>query len=262
VPTPDVRARIRQAANRVREGRRIPFAAYAPLADWLDAAAGRLDRIAETGENPAHYVDELLVWFADSIERACAFREEYEAAARAADPNENHRAALVEILDMPLDSSWPEVLTDVRDQLHEAYRGQWTGAPGPATPSPEVWPAGTGRPVPTATTTGTGRGAVTDAHTGWNCPNGASLLASAEGPGRGALPAHHGVIYVCPDHQAEAEARITAAGHQPNTDPAPPGHRRDPWPCGHITTYGSDRGRTLADALTKPTGTTGDDPCA
>lgn len=101
------------------------------------------------------------------------------------------------------------------------------------------------------TTTGTGPGAVTDGHAGWDCPNGASLLAAVTGPGRGTLPAHHGVIYVCPDHQAQAEARITAAGHQPDTDPAPPGHRSDPWPCGHITTYG-DNSPQLANALTIP----------
>lgn len=116
--------------------------------------------------------------------------------------------------------------------------------------APAIWPAGCATPVLTATTTGTGRGAVTDWHTGWDCRNGASLLAGVQGPGRGGLPAHHGVIYVCPDHQAEAEARISAGGHQPATEPAPPGHRWDPWPCGHITTYG-DGGRNLAGALTR-----------
>ncbi|WP_333770997.1 hypothetical protein [Streptomyces sp. IBSBF 2435] len=100
-------------------------------------------------------------------------------------------------------------------------------------------------------TTGTGRGAVTDAHTGWHCTNGASLLARITGPGLGRLPAEHGVIYVCADHQVQAEARITTAGHQPATDPAPPGHRHDPWPCGHITTHG-ETGPHLADALTTP----------
>lgn len=101
------------------------------------------------------------------------------------------------------------------------------------------------------TTTGTGPGAVTNGHTGWDCPNGASLIAHITGPGRGRLPAEHGCIYVCPDHQAQAEARITAAGHIPDTDPAPPRHRWDPWPCGRITTYGDD-GPELADALTTP----------
>lgn len=105
----------------------------------------------------------------------------------------------------------------------------------------------------TATTTGTGRGATTDAHTGWHCPHGASLFAGITGPGRGTLPAYHGVIYVCSDHQAEAEARITAAGHQPATEPASPGHRHDPWPCGHITTHGGD-GPHLAHTLTTPPG--------
>jgi hypothetical protein len=113
---------------------------------------------------------------------------------------------------------------------------------------PDVQPP-TGNPGPI--TTGTGPGAVTDGHTGWDCTTGASLLAHITGPGRGTLPAEHGVIYVCPDHQAQAEARITTAGHQPDTEPAPPGHRHDPWPCGHITTYG-DNGPQLADALTRP----------
>lgn len=101
------------------------------------------------------------------------------------------------------------------------------------------------------TTTGTGPGSVTDGHTGWDCPTGASLIARVTGPGPGRLPAQHGCIYVCPDHRAQAEARIAAVGHIPDTDPAPPVHRWDPWPCGHITTYGPG-GPRLADSLTIP----------
>lgn len=101
-----------------------------------------------------------------------------------------------------------------------------------------------------ATTTGTGPGAVTDAHTGWDCPNDAPLMATT-GTSTSTLPACFGYIYVCPDHQAQAEARITATGHTPDTRTAPPRHSRDPWTCGHITTYGA-RGPELADALTLP----------
>lgn len=101
------------------------------------------------------------------------------------------------------------------------------------------------------TTTGTGRGAHHDGHTGWDCPTGASLIAEITGPGLGTLPAHHGVIYVCPDHQAQAEARITTMEYTPRTYPAGPSHQWDPWPCGHITTSGQD-GDLLAAALTVP----------
>lgn len=122
MPTPDVRARIRQAANRVRSGRRIHFHAYEPFADWLDGVARRLDMIASAGGDPAAYVDDRLVQLADTIERTSAAREEYEAAERAADPNEDHRAALAEILDMAPDSSWPDIVADVRDQWQEMWR--------------------------------------------------------------------------------------------------------------------------------------------
>jgi hypothetical protein len=87
---------------------------------------------------------------------------------------------------------------------------------------------------------------VVDAHTGWTCPAGASLIADANSPGKGSLPDLNGVIYVCPDHRDDAEARITAAGYNPDVQPAPPGHRWDPWPCGHITAYS----QAAADALT------------
>jgi hypothetical protein len=45
------------------------------------------------------------------------------------------------------------------------------------------------------------------------------------------------VIYVCTEHQAAAEERIGGAGYEPLVDPAPPRHRSDPWPCGHVTAY-------------------------
>ncbi|MGW1666811.1 hypothetical protein [Streptomyces microflavus] len=91
---------------------------------------------------------------------------------------------------------------------------------------------------------------ITDTHAGWTCHTGSSLIADAMTPGPGALGTLHGVIYVCPTHQDDAEARITAAGYTPRTEPAPPGHRWDPWPCGHITAYKQDAAPTLAGHLT------------
>ncbi|MEV4863229.1 hypothetical protein [Streptomyces ossamyceticus] len=79
--------------------------------------------------------------------------------------------------------------------------------------------------------------ASADGHAGWACGAGASLLAGAETPGPGRLGTHHGVIYVCIGHQAAAEERIVGAGYEPRVDPAPPSHRWDPWPCGHVTAY-------------------------
>ncbi|MBD9703417.1 hypothetical protein IHE56_15265 [Streptomyces sp. ID01-12c] len=79
--------------------------------------------------------------------------------------------------------------------------------------------------------------AVGDGHAGWACGAGASLLARAETFGPGRLGTHHGVIYVCAEHQAAAEERIGGAGYEPLVDPAPAGHRSDPWPCGHVTAY-------------------------
>lgn len=87
--------------------------------------------------------------------------------------------------------------------------------------------------------------AVIDKHTGWTCETGASLLAAAESPGKGRLPDLNATIYVCADHQAEAEALITAAGYDAATSPAPPGHRWNPWPCGTITAHTTE----AADAL-------------
>lgn len=87
--------------------------------------------------------------------------------------------------------------------------------------------------------------AVIDKHTGWTCETGASLLAAAESPGKGRLPDLNATIYVCADHQAEAEALITAAGYDAATEPAPPGHRWNPWPCGTVTAHSTE----AADAL-------------
>ena len=78
---------------------------------------------------------------------------------------------------------------------------------------------------------------VGDAHARWECDTGASLIADAMTPGPGRLGTLHGVIYVCPDHQASAEEQIARAGYQPDVRPAPPGHKWDPWPCGHATAY-------------------------
>ncbi|MGW0821787.1 hypothetical protein [Streptomyces sp. NPDC002845] len=79
--------------------------------------------------------------------------------------------------------------------------------------------------------------ASADGHTGWECGAGASLLVRAETPGPGELGTHHGVIYACTEHQAAAEERIEGGGYEPQADPAPAGHRSDPWPCGHVTAY-------------------------
>jgi hypothetical protein len=81
---------------------------------------------------------------------------------------------------------------------------------------------------------------VVDGHAGWKCDTGASLISDANSPGKGALPDLNGVIYVCPDHRADAEARITAAGYDADTRPAPPGHKWNPWPCGHVTAYSTE----------------------
>lgn len=79
--------------------------------------------------------------------------------------------------------------------------------------------------------------ASADGQAGWACGAGASLIARAQTPGPGRLGTHHGVIYVCTEHQAAAEERIAGAGYEPQVDPAPAGHRWDPWPCGHVTAY-------------------------
>jgi hypothetical protein len=65
-------------------------------------------------------------------------------------------------------------------------------------------------------------------------------------PGPGELGTLHAVIYACPDHQVTAEGRITAVDWSPEVRPAPPSHRWDPWPCGHITAYDAD---TTAEAF-------------
>lgn len=89
---------------------------------------------------------------------------------------------------------------------------------------------------------------VGDAHTGWKCDTGASLLADAMTPGPGKLGTMHGVIYVCPDHQASAEEQIGRAGYLPEVRDAPPGHKWDPWPCGHVTAYNEK----ALEALSRP----------
>ncbi|MER6723392.1 hypothetical protein [Streptomyces halstedii] len=76
-----------------------------------------------------------------------------------------------------------------------------------------------------------------DARAGWTCDAGASLIAEAMTPGPGRLGTLHAVIYVCPDHQEDAEERMATAGYAPETRPAPPSHRWDPWPCGHVTSF-------------------------
>lgn len=78
---------------------------------------------------------------------------------------------------------------------------------------------------------------VWDAHARWKCDTGSSLIAEAMTPGPGKLGTLHGVIYVCPVHRAAAEEQIGRAGYGPEVRDAPPGHKWDPWPCGHVTAY-------------------------
>ncbi|GAQ64099.1 hypothetical protein [Streptomyces scabiei] len=101
--------------------------------------------------------------------------------------------------------------------------------------------------------------ASADGHAGWACSAGASLLVRAETYGPGRLGTHHGVIYVCTEHQAAAEERIGGADYEPRVDPAPAGHRWDPWPCGHVTAYNP----AALDALSKSVDPDGDrDPAS
>ncbi|MEW2451239.1 hypothetical protein AB0896_27400 [Streptomyces parvulus] len=79
--------------------------------------------------------------------------------------------------------------------------------------------------------------AVADGHTGWECDAGASLLVGAETPGPGKLGTHHATIYACTVHRATAAVRIMGAGYEADPRPAPPGHRWNPWPCGHVTAH-------------------------
>ncbi|MEU8740570.1 hypothetical protein [Streptomyces halstedii] len=95
---------------------------------------------------------------------------------------------------------------------------------------------------------------VTDAATDWECQAGASLIVEAMTPGPGALGTMHGVIYVCPEHQDEAESLIGATNCIPETRDAPPGHRWNPWPCGHITAFGPQKGPAFLAALLPGTG--------
>lgn len=90
---------------------------------------------------------------------------------------------------------------------------------------------------------------VTNAVAGWECTAGASLIAEAMTPGPGALGTLHGVIYVCQDHRADAETLISATGCTPEIQPAPPGHRWDPWPCGHVNAFGPRQGPVFLAAL-------------
>ena len=82
--------------------------------------------------------------------------------------------------------------------------------------------------------------AARDGHTGWECDAGASLLVSASTPGPGALGTHHGTIYACGTHQDAAVERITGSGYEADPQPAPPGHRWNPWPCGHVTAHAAE----------------------
>ncbi|MFJ7069870.1 hypothetical protein [Streptomyces sp. NPDC101115] len=79
--------------------------------------------------------------------------------------------------------------------------------------------------------------ASSDGHAGWECDEGASLIVEANTPGPGKLGTYHGAIYACARHEDAAVERITGAEYEVDPRPAPPGHRHDPWPCGHVVTY-------------------------
>lgn len=85
----------------------------------------------------------------------------------------------------------------------------------------------------------TTRTASADGHTDWECDAGAQLLVAAETPRPGRVATHHGTIYACARHRAAAVERITGAGYEADPQPAPPGHRWNPWPCGHVTAHGT-----------------------
>lgn len=99
---------------------------------------------------------------------------------------------------------------------------------------------------------GHGPTVVADHRADWTCDTGASLIIEATGPGAGALPSMHGALYVCPQHQDDAHARITSAGYTPDPREAPPSHRWDPWPCGHITTYDAPAAAELGTPAPAP----------
>lgn len=79
--------------------------------------------------------------------------------------------------------------------------------------------------------------ASADGHAGWECEAGASLLVEAETSRPGRVATHHGVIYACARHRDASVERITGAGYEVDPRPAPPSHRHNPWPCGHVTAY-------------------------
>ncbi|MCX4993814.1 hypothetical protein [Streptomyces longwoodensis] len=95
---------------------------------------------------------------------------------------------------------------------------------------------------------------VADGHTGWECDAGASLIVEARTPGPGRLGTHHGVIYACPAHRDAAVERIASAGYEVDPRPAPPGHRWNPWPCGHVTAHGSKAMAALTAAQAQQDG--------
>lgn len=123
----------------------------------------------------------------------------------------------------------------------------WQPAKSPsATPKPaaevqqdDTWPVKEDTRRYAAELRGTPGTVVADGHTGWECDAGASLIVEASTPGPGKLGTHHGVIYACAGHRAAAEERITGAGYEVDPRSAPPGHRWNPWPCGHVTAHDS-----------------------
>lgn len=86
-----------------------------------------------------------------------------------------------------------------------------------------------------------------DGRAGWLCDAGASYLVDAMTDGPGRLGTMHGVIYVCADHRKSAQERITGAGYRADVREAPPGHKHDPWPCGHVTAHSLPALAALAD---------------
>ncbi|WP_435215850.1 hypothetical protein [Streptomyces sp. bgisy034] len=101
----------------------------------------------------------------------------------------------------------------------------------------DVWPVKESTRRYAETLRATPGQASRDGHTGWECDGGASLLVAAGTPGPGALGTHHGTIYACATHRDAAVDRITGAGFEADPQPAPPGHRWNPWPCGHVTAH-------------------------
>ncbi|MEU3256137.1 hypothetical protein [Streptomyces sp. NPDC006997] len=149
------------------------------------------------------------------------------------------------------------ILTALTDQpptqtATEAQQGEAVEDAATKTPQAAPWPVkASTRRYAEELRRAPSTGVVTDGHTGWECDAGASLLVSARTPGPGALGTHHGTIYACAAHQGAAVKRLTDAGYQADPQPAPPGHRWNPWPCGHVTAHGTHALNALTTAAAR-----------